>query len=83
MLIVLYILTFLFNNSIFFSKDAVRLWDGDYRSRWNRLAWPGFCGSTIPETFVSPSNEMFIRFKSRDAVVGSGFEIRIEQGINS
>ena len=57
-------------------KDRLRLWDGDYRGRWNRLEWPGFCGSNHPSTVVSPSNEMFIRFKSnRDAVVASGYEI--------
>ena len=62
-------------------KDRLRLWDGDYRGRWNRLEWPGFCGSNHPSTVVSPSNEMFIRFKSnRDAVVASGYEIRIEEG---
>jgi hypothetical protein len=42
--------------------------------------WPGYCGSGIPEAFVSPGNEMVIRFKSRDSIVSSGFEIMIEEG---
>ena len=58
----------------------MRLWDGDYRSRHNRLEWPGFCGMTHPDTVVSPNNEMFIRFKSNNREVSTGFEIRIEEG---
>ena len=58
----------------------MRLWDGDHRGRGNRLMWPGYCGSSIPEPFVSPGNEMWIRFASRDQVVASGFEIMIEEG---
>ena len=62
-------------------KDRLRLWDGDYRSRHNRLEWPGFCGMTHPDTVVSPNNEMFIRFKSNNREVSTGFEIRIEEGL--
>ena len=36
---------------------------------------------THPETVVSPNNEMFIRFKSNDREVSTGFEIRIEEGL--
>ena len=35
---------------------------------------------THPDTVVSPNNEMFIRFKSNNREVSTGFEIRIEEG---
>ena len=72
----------MFSNIIFVKhrKDRLRLWDGDYRSPRNRLAWPGFCGSTIPDDYISPGNVMSIRFANRGQNPKTGFEIRIEQG---
>jgi hypothetical protein len=58
--------------------DYIELRDGDSVS--SKLL-KSFCGDTLPETFQTSTNKLFVRFKSDATVQKEGFSMRWQSGL--
>ena len=58
--------------------DWVEIRDGN--SSNSPLIGDKLCGSTLPKAITSNGNQLYVKFHSDSSVVGTGFEILVNQG---
>ena len=67
-----HILFYQFIISFHFRCDSLTIFDGDSE---NSPMVGKYCGSEIPSSFMSSSNDIFIVFKSDDLTNGPGYKL--------